>query len=343
MTKKIKAFYRSNSPFVLECGKVIPVITIAYHTFGELNPAQDNVVWVCHALTANSDIADWWSDTLQEGQFLSPENNFVICANILGSPYGSTSPLSIDLSTGEPYYDDFPLITVRDIVKAHRLLAEHLKITRAKMIIGSSIGGFQAMEWLIQQPDFAETAVLIATGTMANAWAIALNESQRMALRCDPTYGERRVNAGANGLAVARSIAMLSYRGPHAYVISQEDTESKLEDFRAASYQRYQGVKLAERFDAYCYYRLTQAIDSHNIGRNRGGVPEALSKITARCTIICVDSDLLFPQSDHCVLHENIKNSELHVLESDYGHDGFLVESEKLNQIIIKHLNNYDK
>ena len=332
-------FYHSKEPFLLECGRVLPEITIAYNTFGELLELQDNVIWVCHALTANSDISDWWGDTLQEGQFLCPKNNFIICANILGSPYGTTSPLSIDPTTGEPYYNDFPLITVRDIVKAHCLLAKYLNISKVKMLIGSSIGGFQVMEWLIQQPDFAETAVLIATGANSDAWIIAFNESQRMAFRCDPTYGERRADAGANGLAVARSIAMLSYRGSQAYILSQEDGEPKIDNFKASSYQCYQGAKLVKRFNAYCYYRLTQAIDSHDVGRGRGGLAEALGKITARCTIVYVDSDVLFTPNKHTFLHKYINNSELNELKSDFGHDGFLVESKRLNKIIIKHLN----
>lgn len=338
---KIK-YYKYDGEFAFECGETFCGITVAYHTFGRLSRRRDNVIWVCHALTANSDVSVWWPDAMGKGRFLDPDRYFIVCANILGSPYGSTSPLSTDPSAGEPYYDRFPLVTVRDMVKAHRLLAEHLGIDKVRMLIGSSIGGFQALEWIITDTEFAETAVLIATGAKADPWAIAFNESQRMAIRCDATFGDRNPEAGSTGLAVARSIAMLSYRGPQAYGSSQWDDDSKIDGFRAASYQRYQGEKLAARFNAYCYYRLTQAIDSHDVGRGRGGVSDALSRITSRCTVISVNSDILFPSSEHMMLYNRIKNSKMYVIDSEFGHDGFLVESDKLNNIIKKHLS-YDQ
>ena len=328
--------YRYTQPFTTEGGYTFPSLDIAYDTYGTMNADKSNVIWVCHALTANSDVADWWPHTVEKGRFLDPERYFVVCANFLGSHYGTTGPLSVNPQTGEPWYGDFPLITVRDMVRVHQLLAKHLGIKRVKLLIGSSIGGFQCLEWSVMQPDFAEKAAFIATSPRTNAWASGFNESQRMAIECDPTYGERGAEAGLNGMSVARSIALLSYRGGMAYNISQEDAEPNNVSFerRVLTYQRYQGEKLRRRFNAYSYYRLSQAVDSHNLGRGRGSVEEALSQIKAQSLVVAITSDILFTPADHDVLVANIPNVEFHTIDSVFGHDGFLVEHERLNRII---------
>ena len=228
------------------------------------------------------------------------------------------------------------MVTIRDMVRAHQLLAEHLGISHAKLLIGSSMGGFQCLEWSVMQPDFAENCVFIATGAQAYPWGVAFNESQRMAIENDPTFGERNASAGLCGMATARSIALLSYRGGKAYDKTQADTTTYDSPFqhRVLSYQRYQGEKLRRRFNAYSYYRLLQAYDSHNLGRDRGCVAKALRSIKAHTLVVSITSDLLFPPADHQVIVENIPNCQYHVIDSDFGHDGFLVESEKLNNII---------
>ena len=333
-------YFTYDKPFELECGEVLPSLTIAYDTFGELNSERSNVIWVCHALTANSDVADWWPHTVEEGCFLDPAKYFTVCANFLGSHYGTTGPLSVNPATGEPWYGDFPKVTVRDMVRAHQLLAEHLGIERVKLLIGSSIGGFQCLEWSVMQPDFAERAAFIATTPRTKPWASAFNESQRMAIECDPTYGERSAEAGLNGMATARSIALMSYRGGMAYDKTQEDENPDDVGFerRVLSYQRYQGEKLRRRFNAYSYYRLSQAVDSHNLGRGRGSVEEVLQQIKAKSLVVAITSDILFPPSDHTILVENIPNVEYHLIDSDFGHDGFLVEHKQLNDIILNFL-----
>ena len=333
-------FFRYDKPFELECGVALPSLTIAYDTFGELNAERSNVIWVCHALTANSDVADWWPHTVEEGCFLDPAKYFTVCANFLGSHYGTTGPLSVNPTTGEPWYGDFPKITVRDMVRAHQLLAEHLGISRVKLLIGSSIGGFQCLEWSIMQPDFAERAAFIATTPRTKPWASAFNESQRMAIECDPTYGERSAEAGLAGMATARSIALMSYRGGMAYDKTQEDANPDEVGFerRVLSYQRYQGEKLRRRFNAYSYYRLSQAVDSHNLGRGRGKVEDVLKQIKAKSLVVAITSDILFPPSDHTIMVENIPNVEYHLIDSDFGHDGFLVEHKQLNDIILNFL-----
>lgn len=328
--------YHHSEAITLESGAVLPEVDITYDTFGTLNAAKDNVIWVCHALTANSDVADWWPHTVEEGRFLDPTRYFIVCANFLGSHYGTTSPLSINPTTGEKYYYDYPRITVRDMVKCHQLLAKHLGIERVKLLIGSSIGGFQCMEWAISEPKFMESVALIATTTCTEPWAAAFNESQRMAIRTDKTWGELRDDAGIDGMAVARSIALISYRGGAAYNATQQDENPAEASFtrRAHSYQQYQGEKLRRRFNAMSYYRLSEAVDSHNIARGRGSIAEALEKIEARALVVAISSDILFPPEAHTPMREHIRDVEYHLIESEFGHDGFLVEHEKLNTII---------
>ena len=334
--------YHHNSPVELESGESLPEVVIAYDTFGTLSEAKDNVIWVCHALTANSDVKDWWPNTVEEGRFLDPNKYFIVCANFLGSHYGTTSPLSINPTTGEKWYYDFPRITVRDMVTCHRLLAKHLGIDRVKLLIGSSIGGFQCMEWAVTDPDFMENLALIATTTNTEPWAAAFNESQRMAIRADGTWGQLRDDAGLDGMAVARSIALISYRGAPAYNATQHDRDNPTDaafERRAHTYQQHQGEKLRRRFNAFSYYRMTEAVDSHNIGRGRGSVADALRQIKARTLVVAISSDILFPVEAHIPMRQYIPDVEYHLIESSFGHDGFLVEHEKLNNIITNFMN----
>ena len=334
--------YHHNSPVTLESGEILPEVVIAYDTFGTLSEAKDNVIWVCHALTANSDVKDWWPNTVEEGRFLDPNKYFIVCANFLGSHYGTTSPLSINPTTGEKWYYDFPRITVRDMVTCHRLLAKHLGIDRVKLLIGSSIGGFQCMEWAVTEPDFMENLALIATTTNTEPWAAAFNESQRMAIRADGTWGQLRDDAGLDGMAVARSIALISYRGAPAYNATQQDRDNPTDaafERRAHTYQQHQGEKLRRRFNAFSYYRMTEAVDSHNIGRSRGSVADALRQIKARTLVVAISSDILFPVEAHIPMRQYIPDVEYHLIESSFGHDGFLVEHEKLDNIITNFMN----
>lgn len=337
--------YKHNIPLTLESGEKIDGLEIAYHTFGTLNAERNNIIWVCHALTANSDVADWWQNTVVPGGMLDPERYFIVCANVLGSCYGTTGPLSINPATGKPYYGTFPQITVRDIVACNRILAKHLNINRVKMLIGSSLGGFQCMEWAITDPDFTENLMLIATAATTTPWAAGFNESQRMAIEADQTYGNESPDAGAEGMSVARSIALLSYRGADAYNATQQNRGNEASAFahRVHSYQRHQGEKLKRRFNAYSYYRLTQVVDSHNVGRNRGPIADVLKGIKARTHVIAISSDILFPPADHEVFINNIPDVRYTLINSEFGHDGFLVEHEYLTNIVKKFLNDRDE
>ena len=327
--------------FQLECGEWLPGGEIEYTTYGTLSPAKDNVIWVCHALTADSRVADWWPHTVEEGRFLDPSKWFVVCANFLGSPYGTESPVTINPETNEPWGHTFPMITVRDMVRYHQMLAKKLGIDHVELLIGSSIGGFQVMEWAIMEPKFAKRIALIATCTRSSAWAIAFNESQRMAIAADQTFHTNAPDAGAAGMAVARSIALLSYRGAEAYNATQTDADQqKLKGFRATTYQQHQGEKLRRRFDARCYWRLTEAVDSHNIARGRESAEWALRRIKAKTLVVAITSDILFPPSDHDIMVANIPDVRYRLIESPFGHDGFLVEYEQLDAIIKEFMEN---
>lgn len=324
--------YKYNAAFPLELGETLPDLEIAYHTYGKLNQAKDNVVWVCHALTANSDVFDWWSGLFGENDLFNPQEYFIVCANMLGSCYGSTAPLQ---TTKSKQYHQFPIVTIRDMVKAHDLLRKHLGIEKIATIVGGSMGGQQALEWNVQQPTLFDNLILLATNAQHSPWGIAFNESQRMAIENDSTWQLSTVSAGLKGMKAARSMALLSYRSYFAYGQTQQEIDnSKTDDFKAASYQRYQGEKLAKRFNAFSYYRLSQAMDSHNLGRNRKSVEAALKQIEAKTLVIGISTDFLFPPIEQRFIAKHIANARFVAIDSFYGHDGFLVETEKLTEVI---------
>ena len=330
----MKQYYDHHSPFQLEFGGSLERLRIAYHTYGTLSPERDNVVWVCHALTANSDVADWWPHTVEEGMFLDPSRYFIVWANILGSPYGTTCPLHENPATGQPYYADFPKYTIRDMVNAHRVLADALGIGRIHTLVGCSVGGFQAVEWAVMEPERFERLALMATDGVATPWTIAIDESQRMCIEADATYGEPRPDAGAAGLAAARAIGLLSYRGPSGYNLTQRDVDEYPAPRRAVSYQRYQGEKLVKRFDAYSYHAILDAFDTHDVGRGRGGMYAALSTIKAKTLVIGLTTDIVFPPSDMIALAARIPRAKYAEIHSPFGHDGFLVEYLQLNALM---------
>ncbi|MBI2417275.1 MAG: homoserine O-acetyltransferase [Ignavibacteriales bacterium] len=317
--------YNHSEPFLLESGAVLQNLRIDYTTFGTVNEECSNVIWVLHALTANSNPSEWWEGLFGESKLLDPEKYFIICANNLGSCYGTTGPVSINAETGIPYGADFPLITIRDMVKAHELLREHLHIDRIHLAIGGSLGGMIALEWNISNPLMIENTVVIATNARHSAWGIAFNEAQRMALRDE-----------VNGLAAARAIAMLSYRSYDSYNATQTDGLDNIDGFKASSYQQYQGQKLMKRFNRHSYFTLSKAMDSHNVGRGRGSIEAALSRITAKTLIIGISSDVLFPVVEQKFLKKHIRNSRCCLIDSTFGHDGFLLEFAKLTKLIKK-------
>jgi homoserine O-acetyltransferase len=332
-------YYNYNKPFQLENGQELPGITIAYHTYGRLNADKSNVVWVCHALTANSDAADWWKGVVGHGHVIDPEKYFIVCANILGSCYGSTGPLSVNPATNTPWYHTFPQITIRDMVQAHILLRQHLGIEKIYLLMGGSMGGYQALEWCVMESDRIEKLFLLATSPTESAWGIAVHATQRLAIEADSTWLQNSPDAGLKGLKAARAIGILTYRNYGILVQKQTDPDTeKLDDYRAASYINYQGDKLVKRFNAYSYWLLTKAMDSHHLGRGRGGdVEKILRSIRQQTLLIGISSDILCPLQEQRHMHEHIPGSTLIEIDSAYGHDGFMVEAQKIS----KHLSSW--
>ncbi len=333
--------YEHKEPFQLESGNVLNDLNIAYHTYGNLNAAKDNVIWICHALTASSDAQSWWPGMIGEGKVFDTSKYFIVCANIIGSCYGTTGPLSINPITQQPYYHNFPFVTIRDVVNAHRLLCRHLNIKRIQILAGGSMGGYQVLEWSFSEPELIEQLFLIATSARESAWGIAIHTAQRLAIEADATWNTSAEKAGAKGLKAARAIGMLTYRSYQMYRLKQTDVDSnKTDDFKASSYIQYQGDKLVNRFNAYSYWMLTKTMDSHNIARSRASsVEEVLSKIHQRSLIIGISSDYLCPMEEQQFLAARLPNSKLVIIDSDYGHDGFLVETEKVSHQLAKWLN----
>lgn len=331
--------FEYKEPFLLESGQTLPGITIAYHTYGTLNKDNNNVVWICHHLTANSDAALWWKGVVGEGALFDPAKDFIICANILGSCYGTSGPLSIDPATGKPYYQTFPQVTIRDMVKAHMLLRAYLGITHINLLVGGSMGGYQALEWSLMEKDIIKNLVLLSTSSSESAWGIAVHSAQRLAIEADCTWQNPSPDGGKNGLKAARAIGLISYRNYGILVQKQTDPDKeKTDNYKASSYMIYQGEKLISRFNAYSYWLLTKAMDSHQLVRGRNkNMQEILNGILQRTLIIGIHSDILCPLPEQQFLAGHLPNASLVVIDSAYGHDGFMVESE----IVSKHIRNW--
>ncbi len=325
-----------DTPFIFEDGSVLPSLEVAYHTSPHERRSGEKVIWICHALTANSDAEDWWPQLVGPGKLFDTDRYFIVCVNMLGSPYGSSSPASINPATGKPYLLDFPGVTVRDMVRGIIEVRKALGIEKVDFLVGSSIGGFQALEWAVMEPEVILRAAFMATTARVSAYLTAYQELQRMALDADPTFRQAAsLEGGKEGMKCARSIAVLSYRANAGYVATQSEQDpDTLFASRACSYQRYQGEKFARRFDAYCYYTLSRSVDSQNLGRGRGGVEAALRLIKAKSIVVSVDSDCIFPP---CQVEEwapMIKGATYHKITSLFGHDGFLLESSQLTDLL---------
>ena len=330
--------FKYTKDFLLESGQKLPVFQLGYTTHGQLNETRDNVIWICHALTANAEPVEWWPGLVGKGLLYDPSEHFIVCANMLGSCYGSTCAESIDPQTSKKYGLSFPLITIRDMVRAMQLLRVNLGINEIKLATGGSMGGQQVLEWAIMEPQLIKMICVIGTNARHSPWGVAFNEAQRMAIFADQTLLDDHPEAGSKGLQAARATAMLSYRNYEAYHRTQMETEAKLDDFKASSYQRYQGLKLSRRFSPLAYLTLSKAMDNHDLGRGRGGLEAALTSITAKTLIFGIQTDFLFPIREQIFLQEQIPEAELHVIDSPFGHDGFLIEFDQITRRVRKFL-----
>lgn len=338
MNKNVSTFIYNKS-FKLESGKHLDNIELKYCTYGSINKNKSNIVWVFHALTGSHEIENWWLGAIGKNKLLNTNKYFIICVNSLASCYGSTSPLFKN-KKGKKYYYDFPIITNKDIINSFELLRKHLEIKNIFIGIGASLGGQHLLEWACLNGSLFKKIIPIATNSVMSSWGVAFSKSQRMAIENDYTWGKKIDNAGLNGLKCARSIAMLSYRSYDIYNKKLKANKKSIDCFPASSYQKYQGEKLKNRFNALCYWYLTKTMDSHNISRGRETLEKSLNKINSSCLIIGISSDILFPLSEQKFIYNHIKNSRLYVLESNYGHDAFLVEIDKITDVINDFLSN---
>ena len=325
-------------------------VEVAYEQYGELSPSGDNAILICHALTGNAQAAGeggWWDPLIGPGAAFDTDRYAVICANILGSCYGTTGPLSTDPSTGQPYGGSFPVITVGDMVAAQELLLVQLGVRSLVTVAGGSLGGLQVLEWLARSPEFVRSAVIVAANLAHEPWTIAFNECARDAIRNDPNWlGGNYAGSGrepAQGLALARMIAMISYRSAPSFSFRfgrrlSGTAGSGQPQFAVESYLHYQGQKLVDRFDANAYVRITEAMDAYDVGENRGGAGAALRAFKGPALIVGIDSDILYPtwQQRQIVdtLHANGNSARYAEIATPHGHDAFLIEWAQMDQHI---------
>ncbi len=329
--------FQHKQPFTLESGVTLPGYHLAYTTYGQINEQRDNIVWIFHALTANSDPADWWPGLVGDQKLFDPERFFIICVNMPGSCYGSSGPLDIHPDTGKPWFHTFPFFTTRDMIRAYQPLKESLGITKIQIGIGGSTGGQQLLEWAAEEPDLFNHIFPLATNARHSPWGIAFNTTQRMCIEADSSWKNEDPQAGMQGMKAARALALLSYRHYTTY----QQTQPRSPEFPfgdswdgAVSYQRYQGEKLARRFNAFSYYTLSQSMDSHDLGRKRGGVENALAQISAKALVVGIETDILFPVEEQEFIAAHIPRGKFIKIESPYGHDGFLLEYDQLAKLI---------
>ncbi len=322
--------------FEVEAGVTLPDVRVAYRTWGTLNEAGDNAVLVCHALTGDQNADQWWGTAIGPGRGIDTDRWFVICPNVLGSCYGTTGPASPHPDRPGPWGSDFPRVTIRDLVRLQHRLMEHLGVTRLALVVGGSMGGMQVLEWALMYPDEVCAIAPISVGAYHSPWCIATSEAQRQAIFADPKWRDGdydREDPPRAGLAVARQIAIVSYRSPSSF----RDKFGRRQDhgrnaaegvFDVESYLRYQGDALVDRFDAATYVTLAYAMDSHDVGRGRGEISDVLGKVDTPTLVIGISSDTLYPVDEQHTLADLIPDARYEELDVPHGHDGFLIEHQ---------------
>lgn len=354
--------FAHDKPFVLESGKRLGPITVAYEAYGKLNEKRDNTILIPHALTGDSHCAShpedpepgWWEAFVGPGRAIDTDRYFVICANVLGGCQGTTGPSEIEQSTGKPYGMRFPIVTINDMVRVQRELLRHLNIDHLYAVIGGSMGGMQALEWAVAYPEMVGGLVPIATPGRSSPQAIAYNEAARRAIVSDPKWrGGSYYDAEGptEGLGIARMIGMITYQSDesmwskfgrdlmHAPVDAMYEFSTQ---FQVESYLHYQGKKLVNRFDANSYLYLTRAVDLFDLGRGRGGYDAALARIKAPTVVVGISSDILYPPKEQREIVEKLKkvgtDASYKEIDCPYGHDGFLIEAGKMSGVLSRFL-----
>jgi len=330
--------------FTFEDGTTLREVPVAYQAWGSLDDTGTNAVLACHALTGDTDLTDWWAGLLGTGRALDPTQDFVVCLNVPGSPYGSVAPITEDPDTGAPYGDDFPPVTTRDTVRLHRRALEQLGVRQVACALGGSMGGMHVLEWAFETTDdgapFVRSLVPIAVGSRHTAWQIGWSEAQRQAIYADPKWRDGRYppdDPPTKGLATARMMAMVSYRSQPSFEgrFGREIMDGRGDrPYAVESYLRYQGEKLVDRFDANCYVALTKQMDSHDVARGRGTYEAVLASIRQPTLVVGIDSDVLYPLREQEELAEHLPHATLEVLSAPHGHDSFLIEFEALSEMV---------
>jgi homoserine O-acetyltransferase len=336
-------------PFQLECGEQLQPVTLRYALYGRLNRERDNAILVCHALSGSARIADWWPEMFGPDGILDTKRHCVIGINVIGSCYGSTGPGSSNPRTGKPYGKEFPLVGVGDMVRAQARLLDFLGVERLHAVIGSSIGGMQALQWAVDFPARVAKCIAIGAATLS-AMGLALNHLQRQAIRNDPAWSDGSYATGNQpvaGLGLARAIAVCSYKSSELFAQrfarqpdrSGEDPYSSFEGrFDVAGYLDYQGTSFTHRFDANSYLVLSKAMDTFDLARGYESEAAALRRIRARMSLVGISSDWLFPSTDVLELTRRMQKEGVDAsyrdLVSSHGHDGFLADADRLAPIV---------
>jgi homoserine O-acetyltransferase len=345
-----------NTELRLESGRILGPITLAFETYGELDVKRSNAILVTHAWTGSAHLAGkhqeddpkhgWWDGIVGPGRLLDTDRYFVICSNVLGSCYGSTGPASINPRTGKKYNLSFPVITVRDMVRAQELLISHLGIERLLAVLGGSMGGMQALEWATQFPARIASAVVLAAPARLSAQAIALNAVARWAIFNDPTWkkGEYRKNP-KDGLALSRGIGHITFLSDKS-MTAKFDRRFSARDgqfdffgqFEVERYLFYNGYNFVDRFDANTFLYMAKALDLYDVAWGCESLEEAFASVAAPIQFLAFTSDWLYPpyQTEEMAqaLQSLGKPAEYHLIESDYGHDAFLLEHDTFAPIV---------
>jgi homoserine O-acetyltransferase len=325
--------------FALESGQSLSDVEIAYRTWGDIANAEDHAILICHALTGSADVEAWWPSIIGAGKAFDPAHDFIVCANILGSCYGTTGPATLKPASAQRYRADFPNISVRDMVNLERVLLDELGVDRLELVTGPSLGGMQALEWAAMYPGRVGSVVPIGVGGQHSAWCIGVSEAQRMAIQADPNWNGGYYSEDSPpeaGLAAARMMAVCTYRSWQSF--DERFGRSTRADglYEVQSYLRHQGRKINDRFDANTYITLTHAMHTHDLGRGRGAYKDVLANIRQPALVVSVSTDTLYPPHEQKALADLLPNARYVLLESVHGHDGFLIETEELGQMIAR-------
>jgi homoserine O-acetyltransferase len=361
VTTQSVELFPEQAPLLLESGATLAPVEVAYETYGTLNTEGSNAILVCHALTGDAHAAGislsgrtkgkagWWQGLIGSGKAFDAEKYFVVCSNFLGSCYGTTGPTSENPKTRKPYRLQFPQMTVRDMVRVQRKLLSYLGVRQLVTISGGSLGGMQVLEWALMYPEMVRSIIPVATASRHSAWCIGLNEASRLAIFDDPEWkGGDYDTQPAKGLALARLIAIISYRSrisfenrfgrhqsaPQSHQIWTQLSGENGELFDVQQYLRYQGKKLVDRFDAATYIYITRAMDLHDVSRGRGELGDVLGGIKARTLCVGINSDVLYPAEEQKEIASLIPHAEYREIDSLHGHDAFLIEFDQLNRLI---------